>query len=224
MFSRVIWLFTLLINLSWFGIPAYADTSQANDKSVTNEKALASFLLALEGMENFQASFVQSSKTQTGEILQQMEGSLSVAKPGKMRWQTEDPFAQLVVSDGRLIWVYDMDLEQVTIRNMDQRVQETPALLLSGNTQEIDASFVVGKTTADENVIYQLMPKDSSQLFQSLEFHYRGHILQGMKIYDAAGQITDIVFTQQKQNQVVDEQAFVFDVPEGVDVIDGRSL
>lgn len=208
MLLRVTFLFTLF--------------SQLLNTAVAETDDLASFLLQLKGMESFQADFIQTSKTQTGEILQQMVGELSVAKPGKMRWQTEDPYAQLVVSDGQLIWVYDMDLEQVTIRNMDQRVQETPALLLSGDAGQIDASFVVSLEDSGDQALYQLVPKDPSQLFQSLEFHYRQNTLVRMMIFDAAGQVTEIAFSDQQANKPIDEQAFTFDVPDDVDVIDGR--
>lgn len=209
MLSRAILTFTLF--MSSFALAAN-----------THNSDLEKFLTQLQGMENFQAAFVQTSKAQGGEVLQQMQGTLSVAKPGKMRWETEDPFAQLVISDGLLIWVYDMDLEQVTIRNMDLRVQETPALLLSGDTSQIDASFAVSHEASGENSLFQLVPKDPSQLFQSLEFHYRANILARMMIFDAAGQLTEIVFSDQKANEAIDEHAFIFDVPEGVDVIDGR--
>lgn len=209
MFTRVMLVFSFFMS----SLALAADTQSSG---------LKEFLAKLQGVENFQAAFVQTSRAQGGEILQQMQGTLSVAKPGKMRWETEDPYAQLVVSDGQLIWVYDMDLEQVTIRNMDQRVQETPALLLSGDTDQIDASFVVSYEASGKNSLFQLVPKDPSQLFQSLEFHYEGKILQRMMIFDAAGQVTEIAFSEQKANEAIDEQAFIFDVPEGVDVIDGR--
>ena len=188
-----------------------------------SDSALDSLVSQLAGMSTFEADFIQSSRAQNGDVLQQMQGKLSVAKPGKMRWETQDPYAQLVVSDGALLWIYDMDLEQVTIRNMDNRIQETPALLLSGNSEEIDANFVVSREGSDEASVYQLVPKDPSQLFQSLEFHYSKQILAKMMIYDAAGQVTEIVFSAQRANQRIDGGAFIFDVPEGVDVIDGRS-
>jgi len=207
MFQRLFLVFTLTL---------VAITVQAE------EKALTQLVSKLQRMDNFQANFIQTSKNNSGEILQQMQGTLSVAKPGKMRWETEDPYAQLVVSDGQLIWIYDMDLEQVTIRNMDNKVQETPALLLSGDSDQIDASFVVSREGSDKNAVFQLVPKDPSQLFQSLEFHYAGDLLKQMMIFDAAGQITQIAFAAQQSNQTIDEQAFIFDVPEGVDVIDGR--
>ncbi len=183
---------------------------------------LASFIGRLQQLQSMQADFTQVTRDTSGRALQEMSGTLTVAKPGKMRWQTAAPFEQLVVSDGKLVWIYDMDLEQVTIRNMDQRVQETPALLLSGNVADVGRNFTVSAQSKGPITRYQLIPKDRSQLFEKLEFQYQQNQLETMRIYDAAGQITDILFDDVRTNQVVDSQAFVFDVPEGVDVIDGR--
>jgi len=190
--------------------------------SQASNNALADFLLRLKQLQSLESTFVQTTRDTSGRILQQMSGSLTVAKPGKMRWQTNAPFEQLVVSDGKLIWIYDMDLEQVTIRDMDQRVQETPALLLSGSAVDVEKSFVVEQEVAGSETIFQLVPKDPSQLFESLEFHYQGKSLKRMMIFDAAGQVTEIIFSDASINSSVDPAAFIFDVPEGVDVIDGR--
>lgn len=183
---------------------------------------LASFLHRLKQLQSLEADFSQTTRDANGRSLQQLNGTLMVAKPGKMRWHTAAPFEQLVVSDGKLVWIYDMDLEQVTIRNMDQRVQETPALLLSGDTAEIGRNFTVTEQKKGWITRYQLIPKDRSQLFEKLEFQYQEQQLESMRIYDAAGQITDIVFDQVKTNQPINNKSFIFDVPEGVDVIDGR--
>lgn len=204
MFTRVILVLTVFIFSGWSQVFAA-------------EQDLSVFLKKLKGMENFQANFIQVTRAGSQEV--KLTGQLSVAKPGKMRWEIED---QLIVSDGKLLWTYDMDIEQVTIRNMDQRVQETPALLLSGDTDQIEASFVVSREGNDEKSVFQLVPKDPSQLFQSLEFHYSNETLARMMIFDAAGQVTEIAFSDQQANKPIDEQAFIFDVPEGVDVIDGR--
>ena len=149
-------------------------------------------------------------------------GTLSLLRPGKMRWQTEPPYEQLVVSDGQTLWVYDMDLEQVSIRELEQRLQDTPALLLSGDTSEISANYHVSETDAGAIDRYQLIPKDNSQLFDYLEFDYKENVLAAMRIFDATGQITEIRFSDSQVNQGVDQAGFTFDVPDGVDVIDGR--
>ena len=101
------------------------------------EAALDSFIKRLDVVSSMETHFEQVTLDQSGEVLQSLSGTLTVARPGKMRWQTEPPYEQLVVSDGELVWVYDMDLEQVTIRQLEAKLQDTPALLLSGNTSEI---------------------------------------------------------------------------------------
>ena len=212
----------MLLGAALVSSAALTSTALAANTSTKDDSALSKFQSKLQGMESFQAHFVQVSKAQSGVIQQQLEGDLSVAKAGRMRWETADPYAQLVVADGKLIWIYDMDIEQVTIRNMEQRIQDTPALLLSGNSDQIDQSFVVSQQGSDTDPVFKLVPKDPSQLFEALEFHYQGDTLSSMLIFDAAGSITEISFSQQQRNRDIDSHAFVFDVPEGVDVIDGR--
>ncbi len=180
------------------------------------------FIGHLEKVTDMEAGFTQVTADPSGNVLQSLSGTLTVARPGKMRWQTNPPYEQLVVSDGKVVWIYDMDLEQVSIRELEQRLQDTPALLLSGDTSEISANYVVSETQTGSTDRYQLIPKDNSQLFDYLEFDYRGDRLSAMRIFDATGQITEITFSGMQINQGTDSAAFQFDIPEGVDVIDGR--
>lgn len=205
----------------WSGISASLLALSAST-SVFAEAALDSFIKRLEVVSSMETHFEQVTLDQSGEVLQSLSGMLTVARPGKMRWQTEPPYEQLVVSDGELVWVYDMDLEQVTIRQLEAKLQDTPALLLSGNTSEIAANYQVSHPDAAGVDRYLLKPLDHSQLFEALEFDYKGDKLAFMRIFDAAGQITEIRFSELSLNPDLDDQAFYFIVPEGVDVIDGR--
>ena len=184
--------------------------------------SLDHFIGHLEKVTDMEAGFTQVTADPSGNVLQSLSGTMTVARPGKMRWQTNPPYEQLVVSDGKVVWIYDMDLEQVSIRELEQRLQDTPALLLSGDTSEISANYVVSETQTGSTDRYQLIPKDNSQLFDYLEFDYRGDRLSAMRIFDATGQITEITFSGMQINQGTDSAAFQFDIPEGVDVIDGR--
>lgn len=188
-----------------------------------DEAALASFIKKLEQMDSMQANFVQTTRDKRNNVLQELKGTLLVAKPGKMRWQTEAPYAQLVVSDNQSVWMYDEDLEQVTIRDMEQRVQETPALLLSGNNKEISENFAVSFTENGSFSRYSLKPKDASQLFERIEFQYFEKTIESMRIYDATGQITEIVFSDIENNPQTTPAQFIFKAPKGTDVIDARS-
>lgn len=185
-------------------------------------QALTSFLKKLSQLENMQADFVQVMRDSNQRNLQELSGKIMLEKPGKLFWQTNPPYEQLVVSDGDSVWIYDMDLEQVTIRDMENRIQETPALLLSGDASEVSKNFTVKMKTTDAFTRYALVPKDESQLFEKLEFQYFETRLESMRIYDAAGQITEIVFENTKVNTKIDPDTFVFETPAGVDVIDGR--
>lgn len=195
----------------------FATTVQAEDN-----QALQSFLSKLNNLQNMQADFTQVMRDGQQRELQRLSGKIMIEKPGKLYWETNPPYEQLVVSDGKYVWIYDMDLEQVTIRDMEQRVQETPALLLSGDTKEISKNFTISLSEAEAVTRYSLTPKDSSQLFEKLDFQYFDDQLESMSIYDAAGQVTVILFEQTKTNQKIDPDTFNFVVPEGVDVIDGR--
>mgnify|MGYP005627960047 FL=1 len=115
-----------------------------------------------------------------------------------------------------------MDLEQVTIRNLEAKLQETPALLLSGDVSNIADSYSASKEQVGDVVRYRLKPLDASQLFEALEFDYADDEVEFMRIFDAAGQITEIRFTSQETNTEFDPAAFTFAVPDDVDVIDGR--
>lgn len=208
----------------WSGISASL-LALSVSTSAFADAALDSFIKRLEVISSMETYFEQVTLDQSGEVLQSLSGTLTVARPGKMRWQTEPPYEQLVVSDGELVWVYDMDLEQVTIRELEAKLQDTPALLLSGNTSEIEANYQVTHPSVAGNEgidRYLLKPMDRSQLFDALEFDYKGDNLAYMRIFDAAGQITEIRFSKQQLNPELDDQAFYFIVPEGIDVIDGR--
>ncbi len=206
-------MFKLLISMTL----VFSVTAHANDN-----KALDSFLNKLGQLQNMQADFLQVMRDGKQRELQQLSGKIMIEKPGKLFWQTNPPYEQLVVSDGEFVWIYDMDLEQVTIRNMENRIQETPALLLSGDASEVSKNFTVKLKVTGAISRFSLAPKDSSQLFEKLEFQYFEDKLESMSIFDAAGQVTDIIFENIKTNQDIPAKAFYFEVPEGVDVIDGR--
>lgn len=188
-----------------------------------DDQALSSFTAKLETLNAMQANFVQATRDKKGNSLQELEGTLLVAKPGKMRWQTKPPYSQLVVSDNQSVWFYDEDLEQVTIRDMEQRVQETPALLLSGDNQQIADNFEVSFSENDSFSRYSLSPKDASQLFEKIDFQYFDNTLESMRIYDATGQTTEIIFSEIDLAPEITASTFTFVAPEGVDVIDARN-
>lgn len=211
------------------GIQASDDiqTHSITTQAVANTKgAVTALQTELAEINSFEARFSQSTQDGLGNTLQTVNGFMQVAKPGKLRWQTEGIYEQLVISDGESLWIYDADLEQVSIKNMDNRLSETPALLLGGDISAIDDDFIITRLQQQGQLLFILQPKDSSQLFDSLELNFNTlgeeNLLQQMVIRDASGQVTNISFTRVNKNPKLNADLFNFTIPTGVDVIDGR--
>lgn len=204
-----------------------SDAIQISTHAVANTKfAVAGLQEKLGVIKSFSANFVQSTQDNLGNTLQSVKGFMQVAKPGKLRWKTEGIYQQLVISDGKSLWIYDEDLEQVSIKNMENRLSETPALLLGGDISAIDEDFIISQIPSDNSLLYVLQPKDTSQLFDSLELNFNtlheDQPLTEMVIRDASGQVTHISFSDVRSNPKLEDKIFTFDIPQGIDVIDGR--
>lgn len=201
-------------------------TTISTQPVATTTDAVKSLQHQLERIHSFSAGFIQLTQDGLGTTLQKVEGFMQVAKPGKLRWQTRGVYEQLVISDGQSLWIYDADLEQVSIKDMDNRLSETPALLLSGDISAIDNDFIITQIPNDHLLLFLLKPRDSSQLFDSLELSFNKldnfQPLTKMVIRDASGQITDISFSDVRHNPKLKQNLFTFEIPQGVDVIDGR--
>ena len=181
--------------------------------------AISALTAKLQSFESMSSFFKQETRTSGGAVMQVIGGQMEVLKPNRLRWQTTPPYEQLVVADGTDLWVYDQDLEQVSVRRMDNSLQETPALLLSGNLNTIGDEYSVA--VVDDEIFY-LKPKDESQLFDRLTLIFADEKIQSLTIFDATGQYTLIEFSDVVNNKIAANDRFSFQIPDGVDVIDGR--
>ena len=173
----------------------------------------------LEPLQTYQASFEQQILDGSGQRLQQASGNMWLSRPGKFRWEVDAPYQQEVISDGSEVYLYDPDLEQVTVQALDQRVTHTPALLLSGSASELTENYEVTRQQQGSNESFRLVPKSPDTLFEELEMTFRGEELRGLEMTDSTGQRTAIEFRDVRMNQSIDESRFTFDIPEGTDVI-----
>ena len=174
----------------------------------------------LAELQTLSANFEQRVTAADGHPLQQSSGVLQLAKPGRIYWVAEPPFEQTVVSDGERIWVYDPDLEQVTIHNLDDRVQSTPALLLSGEVDNLEDTYrVSGRQIGDNTREFTLEPRSPDSLFTSLRLTFFKGELQEMRMQDSLAQLSGLSFDRIRLNEPVEAGAFTLDYPEGVDII-----
>ena len=173
----------------------------------------------LNQAETLTGRFSQLSLDGSGTQLQETSGELSLKRPGQFRWHTDAPMEQLLVSNGKTVWLYDPDLEQVTVQQLDQRLTHTPALLLSGDVSTISENFEVSHTEAGEVVDFTLKPKAKDTLFDNLRLSFRNGVINDMQLIDSVGQRTNILFIGVKMNQPLKADLFTFQIPEGADVI-----
>ncbi|TBU77851.1 outer membrane lipoprotein carrier protein LolA [Pseudomonas daroniae] len=199
----------LLAVLSTASLFAHAD----------DEAAVQRLTQLLNQAQTITARFSQLSLDGSGTQLQETSGELALKRPGLFRWHTDAPMEQLLVSDGKQVWLYDPDLEQVTIQALDQRLTHTPALLLSGDVSQIRENFEITFKEGGSVVDFILKPKSKDTLFDSLRLSFRNGVLNDMQLIDSIGQRTNILFMNVKMNDPLDDKQFSFEIPEGADVI-----
>lgn len=177
--------------------------------------ALTSLSEILADISSYRAEFVQQIYNQDQQLVQQSEGTLYAARPGKLRWLSEAPFEQLIVVDGTNIWRYEEDLQQVVVSGYNDDLGSTPALLLSGNVDSIGARYKVSEVGGQ----YQLLPRDEQSLFRAMTVRFDNGKLTQLLLEDTLGQTTKLLLSNIEQNPTLDPAIFEFVPPEGVDVL-----
>ncbi|KJK05787.1 MULTISPECIES: outer membrane lipoprotein chaperone LolA [Pseudomonas] len=183
------------------------------------EQDVARLTQLLEKSRTIEARFSQLTLDGSGTQLQETAGQMAVQRPGLFYWHTDAPQEQVVVSDGKTVTLWDPDLEQATIKKLDQRLTETPALLLSGDVSKISQSFDISSKEQGDVMDFTLKPKTKDTLFDSLRLSFRKGLVNDMQLIDSVGQRTNILFTGVKANGTIPASTFKFDIPKGADVI-----
>lgn len=204
-----------LIRMMLLAVLSLSSLSAMADETVAVQKLTQ----LLNQAQTITARFSQLTLDGSGTQLQETAGQLALKRPGLFRWHTDEPMEQLLVSNGEKVWLYDPDLEQVTIQTLDQRLTHTPALLLSGDVSKISENFEISHKEGGNVIDFILKPKSKDSLFDSLRLSFRGGVLNDMQLIDSIGQRTNILFLNVKMNEALDDKQFSFDIPEGADVI-----
>ncbi|HEY0942480.1 MAG TPA: outer membrane lipoprotein chaperone LolA [Steroidobacter sp.] len=177
----------------------------------------------LQGLQSLQAQFKQTLTDRNGQTVEQASGTLVVRRPDRFRWDYREPNEQLIVADGSRIWLYDADLEQVTVRKLDDTLSATPAMLLSGQGS-LEQNFDVTQTSQEGGVFWvRMQPKRDDTDFKWVRLGFDGATLKFMELADKLGQTTHLEFAQLERNPTLDPSRFTFTVPPGADVIGDAS-
>ena len=176
-----------------------------------------------DGVQRFEARFTQVQTDERGLKIAESSGQMALQRPGKFRWQVQQGAAQLIVTDGTTLWLYDEDLQQVTLRSADEALQGSPAALLSQRTALAEAFTVTDEGAENGAQKLLLKPKSTESDFQDLRLWLKDGIPQRMLFRDTLGGATDIRFSSAKTNTPLDSSLFRFTPPQGVEVIDSRT-
>lgn len=179
----------------------------------------------LNDFNSLQANFSQSLLNENGEEIEKTSGTLYLQQPGKFNWSYKNPYIQTIISNGKVLWIYDEDLEQLTIRELDNNVfNKTPAAIILGDSI-LEKHFTqtdLGNIEGFEWV--ELIPRDVEAQYKNIRLGFDRRRLGMMIIADNLGQTTRIDFSDVNKNATLSPELFNFVVPAGVDVIDERSI
>lgn len=172
----------------------------------------------LQAMKTYSASFHQKILGKK-RVLSQSSGTMALQRPGKFVWNTLSPMKQRVVADGRQIWIYDVELEQVTVKSQQKGMGGTPGLFLSGSTADVLGDFTVHEKIQGSQVRYDLQAHSGKDNFQRVQLQFVGNNLSAIELFDQLGQHTVVSLSQVKMNPVLSAKLFTFKLPKGVDVV-----
>ena len=178
--------------------------------------ALRSFIAATASA---QGEFKQQVYDRKHKLTQEASGTLAFQRPGKFRWTYAKPYAQLIVGDGAKVWVYDEDLNQVTVRQLDRALGSTPAALLAGSN-DFERAFVVSERGQKDGLEWvEAVPREKDSNFETIRMGFGFSGLEIMELADSFGQTTVLKFTALHRNPKLNAALFTFVPPKGADVI-----
>ena len=199
--SKIILMFTILLSQNIFAGAA--------------ENKLRDFH---SNVKSFKASFTQKVYDESGSTIQSGSGKVVLLRPGMFRWDYAKPDKQVVISNGKKIWIYDLELEQVTIKTLSATIGQTPARVLS-DTGSLDKNFkIIDEGKKGGALWVKLVPKKKDSQFKSIKIGFVKSI-KVMELIDNLGQRTRIEFANLKLNPSTKLSMFSFKVPKGVDVV-----
>lgn len=216
MLKNILKILTVLILFSLF-----SHSTLANKKKQTD---VEKFVKQIAEFNNYQADFEQRVNNESGKEIDVTSGQFSIQRPNYFRWETKKEFEQLIVADGKDIFTYDIDLDQVTIQTQSELLANSPLLLMTSDAKTIEKSFDVTKIDLSDNqkALFQLKPKDQEGVFELVNILFQKNQLTELMMIDSLGQQTSVTFSNIKTNTEFESNLFSFVMPEGIDIVDSR--
>lgn len=180
--------------------------------------------------------FLTQTKTASGEFTQSVSGANAKAgakahassgrftfeRPGKFRWTYEKPYEQVLVADGDKLFMFDKDLNQVTVKKIGAALPASPASILFG-TNEFDKEFEIKDAGTHDGLEWiDARPRKKDTTFERIQLGFKDGLPAAMQLNDNFGQTTHLTFSKVERNPKVDAQTFKFTPPAGADVLEDK--
>ena len=188
--------------------------------AVAQAESIAQFDRFFEEVLTFKARFTQTIFDENLVPLEESSGQLRISRPGRFRWDYDPPAEQSIIADGKRMWVYDIDLEQVTVRKLTDALGTSPAGVLSSGGNPKHNYRVQDLGQQGEIGWVSLHSKEEAASFSEIQLGFDRGTLRLIQLLDDLGQITRIVLSDVKENIAIGAEWFAFEIPKGVDIID----
>jgi outer membrane lipoprotein carrier protein len=171
-------------------------------------------------MKTYSADFTQTVLGGRNQVLHESHGSVRIAQPNRFRWEVNEPYPQTLVTVADKLYLYDPDLQQLTIEPLAQALEGTPALILAGSLEDLPDQFEISEFSDRDAQAYSLFPKAEDALFAEIRLRFDSqNRLSHLEILDHLGQLTQVRFDNIEQNRKIAGSVFEFEVPAGTDII-----
>lgn len=190
---------------------------------LADEPAAAQLKALLQPLNTLRADFSQRIFSADDYEIQNSQGEMHVARPGKLRWIIAPPMEQWLISDGSTLWLYDPDLEQVIIRPFQQSIADTPAMLFGGGADQLEKNYTVTLSRSEVSTSYMLKPIVSTGLYEQITLVFESETPTQIVIVDSLAQRTEILLSNAQRNTALSAEQidalFNFIPPPGVDIL-----
>jgi len=206
--KRVLVIFSFVVS-AFIGFPVFGDNSPGTD-------SLKRFFREVNSVT---ARFKQVVLDERQNPIQESSGMLWIERPNKFRWNYDKPYQQQIVADGSRLWVYDIGLQQISVRKLSGSLGDTPAMLLAGRGRLEDSFNIQPLANQNDFEWVKLIPKHPDSGYVEIRIGFLKRTLRVLEMADSFGQITRVTLEAPRENAPIDASKFKFTPPEGVDVV-----
>lgn len=165
------------------------------------------------------ADFAQVVTDKQGRKVQQMQGTMKLKRPNQFRWDYSQPYEQQIISDGEKVWLYDVELAQVTVSEISKALGASPAALLAGD-DSLEKNFTLANIDSKDDIAWiSATPRLQDSGFEKILLGFSKGKISKMELLDSFGQFTKISFSHVVLNPTIADKVFKFNPPKGVDMV-----